>query len=153
MIATRVGDVRRVVAAAPRYLAGRPPVRTPSGLPAHNCIIRNEFGQGDVWTFPPRPGTKAHRNIRVESRLSVNSFESTIRSAADAHGIIRVLSYQIEEEVQDGRLKIILRDAESAALPLHLLGPASRFALMKVRAFVEFSAPRLRANLQRAKCV
>ncbi len=148
LIAIRVGDVRRVVAAAPRYLEGRPPIRTPSDLPAHNCISRSEVGQEDVWTFPPRPGTTAHRNIRIAPRLSVNSIESTIRTAADAHGIIRPLSYQIEEEVRDGRLQIILRDAEPAALPVHLLAPASRLAMPKVRAFVDFAAPRLRSKLQ-----
>ena len=145
MIASRVGEVRRVVAAAPRYLAGRPPIRTPADLATHNCITRSEFGQKDVWTFPPRPGTTAHRNIRVTSRLSVSSIELTIRSAVDGHGIIRVLSYQIDEEVRDARLQIILEDAEPAPLPVHLV--LQSIGLGKVRAFVDFAVPRLRTKL------
>lgn len=42
--------------------------------------------------------------------------------------------------MQDHRLTIILRNAEPTALPAHLLGPASRFSLMKVRAFVDLVA-------------
>jgi len=148
LIATRVGEVRRVVAAAPRYLAARPPIQAPSDLSAHNCITHSELGQGDVWTFPPRPGTAAHRNIRITPRLSVNSIESTIRTAADGHGIIRVLSYQIEEEIREGRLQIILQDAEPPPIPAHLLASDSRLGLPKVRAFVDFATVRLRARLQ-----
>jgi DNA-binding transcriptional LysR family regulator len=147
LIASRVGEVRRVVAAAPRYLLGKPPIRTPADLATHNCIIHSEFGQKDVWTFPPRPGTTAHRNIRVTSRLSVSSIESTIRSAVDGRGIIRVLSYQIDEEVHDARLQIILEGAEPAPLPVHLLASDSRLGLAKVRAFVDFAVPRLRTKL------
>lgn len=93
LIATRVGQVRRVVAAAPHYLTGRSAIQTPTDLSAHDCITHGELGQRDVWTFPPRTGTVAHRNIHVRSRLSVNSIESTIRSAVDGRGVIRVLSY------------------------------------------------------------
>ena len=148
LVATRVGQVRRVVAAAPCYLVGGSAIRTPSDLSAHDCITHGELGQRDVWTFPPRAGTAAHRNIHVGSRLSVNSIESTIRSAVDGRGIIRVLSYQIDEEVRDGRLQIILGDTEPPPLPVHLLAAESRLGLAKVRAFVDFAASRLREKLQ-----
>jgi DNA-binding transcriptional LysR family regulator len=120
-------------------------------MSAHECIAHSELGQGDVWTFPPRPGAAAHRNVRIRPRLSVNSIESTIRSAADGHGIVRVLSYQIEQELRDGQLRIILEDAEPEPLPVHLLASDSRLGLPKVRAFVDFATSRLRARLQASR--
>ncbi|MBY0381359.1 MAG: LysR family transcriptional regulator [Xanthobacteraceae bacterium] len=148
LIATRVGSVRRVVAASPSYLKGRPAVRSPSDLTSHNCISLFELGRGEVWTFPPKPGTKAHRNVRITSRLSVNTIESMVRSAADGHGIVRVLSYQIDQEIRDGKLQILLKSAEPEPLPVHLIAPDGRLALPKVRAFIDFAASRLRARLQ-----
>jgi DNA-binding transcriptional LysR family regulator len=90
----------------------------------------------------------AHRNIRITSRLHVNSIESTTRSAVDGRGLIRVLSYQIDEEVREGRLRIILADAEQMPLPVQLLAADSRLELAKVRAFVDFAVPRLKSKLQ-----
>jgi len=148
LIATKVGSVRRVVAASPSYLKDRPAIRKPPDLAAHNCISNFELGHGEVWTFPPRSGTKAHRNVRLKPRLSVNSIEALVRSAADGRGIIRVLSYQIEEEIQKGRLQILLKSAEPEPLPVHLVVPDGRVDLSKVRAFIDYAAPRLRKMLR-----
>jgi DNA-binding transcriptional LysR family regulator len=103
-----------------------------------------------VWSFPPRPGASAHRNIRVSRRLSVNAIESAIRSAADGRGVVRVLSYQIEEEVRDRRLVILLEADEPEPLPVHLVMPDGRLGIAKVRAFVDFAAAQLKAKLRRS---
>ncbi len=148
LVAIKVGTVRRVVAAAPAYLASHPPIEAPSDLAAHTCIAHSELGQGVVWTFPPKPGAAARRHVRITPRLNVNAIESTVRSAADGHGVVRVLSYQIEQEVQEGRLQILLEDDEPEPLPVHLVAPEGRLGLPKVRAFFDFAAPRLRARLR-----
>jgi len=148
LIATRIGSVRRVVAASPSYLKGKPAIRTPSDLATHNCLSNFELGHGEVWTFPPKPGTKAHRNVRLKPRLSVNTIESLVRSAADGHGVVRVLSYQIEEEIRKGKLQILLKSAEPEPLPVHLVVPDGRSELSKVRAFIDYATTRLRTTLR-----
>jgi len=148
LVAIKVGSVRRVIAASPSYLKGRPAVRSPSDLTSHDCISHFEFGRGEVWTFPPKAGTKAHRNVRITSRLSVNTIEAMVRSAADGHGIVRVLSYQVDQEIRDGQLQILLKNAEPDPLPVHLVAADGRLALPKVRAFVDFAASRLKTKLQ-----
>ena len=144
LIAIKVGEIRRVVAASPHYLEHHPRVRVPEDLAAHECITHGEPMQHEVWSFPPLPGTEKPRNIRVSSRLHVNLIESAVRSAADGHGVVRVLSYQVEQEMRDGRLKIILADAEPSPLPVHLITPEGRLESAKVRAFVDFAVARLR---------
>ena len=89
----------------------------------------------------------APRNVHIVPRLHVNLIESAVRSAADGNGIVRVLSYQIEQEVRDGRLKILLSDAEPDPLPVHLITPDGRLGIAKVRAFMDFAIPRLRTEL------
>jgi hypothetical protein len=51
--------------------------------------------------------------------------------------------------VSDGRLEVVLAEAEYPALPVHLLTPQGRMSVPKVRAFVDFAAPRLRAEFAR----
>ena len=61
----------------------------------------------------------------------------------------RLYTYHVAERVQDGSLKVLLRDAEPAALPVHLIAPPGRMSVPKVRAFVDFAVPRLRAEFVR----
>jgi DNA-binding transcriptional LysR family regulator len=147
LIAIRVGEVRRVVAASPDYLKGKPALLEPTDIPAHTCIAHTGLGQSDVWTFPPRAGATAHRNIRLTPRLTVNGIDSAVRTAADGHGIVRVLSYQIDQELRDGRLVVLLKHAEPDPFPVHLIVPEGRLGIAKVRAFVDYAAARLKVQL------
>jgi DNA-binding transcriptional LysR family regulator len=67
----------------------------------------------------------------------------------DGHGVTRLYTYHVAEHVNDGSLEIILRDAEPATLPVHLISPQGRTSVPKVRAFIDFAAPRLRAKFAR----
>jgi DNA-binding transcriptional LysR family regulator len=58
-------------------------------------------------------------------------------------------SYQVAEHVRDGRLQIVLRSDEYAPLPVHIVAPEGRLSVPKVRAFVDFAVPRLRAQFTR----
>ena len=53
------------------------------------------------------------------------------------------------ERVHDGSLQLLLRDAEPPAMPVSLLMPQGRMSVPKVRAFVDFAVPRLRAEFAR----
>jgi DNA-binding transcriptional LysR family regulator len=59
-------------------------------------------------------------------RLSVKAIDSLVRSAADGHGVVRVLSCQVEQEVRDGRLVILLEEDEPEPLLVHLVMPDGR---------------------------
>ena len=149
LVAIRVGDVRRVVCAAPAYLARKPAPRTLDDLAGHDCVSFAQGGEGEIWNFPPAADGKPARAVRVRPRLTVNTIEGAIGSALDGHGVTRVYSYQVEREVRDGRLVLLLEAFEPPKLPVHLIVPEGRLAIAKVRAFVDFAAPRLRTEFAR----
>jgi DNA-binding transcriptional LysR family regulator len=149
LVAVRVGDVRRVVCAAPAYLARKPAPGTPEHLADHDCVSFAQAGGGEVWSFPPVTDGGPARAIRVKPRLTVNSIEGAIGSALAGHGITRVYSYQVEREVRDGRLVLLLEEHEPPKLPVHLIVPEGRLSIAKVRAFIDFATPRLRAEFTR----
>jgi DNA-binding transcriptional LysR family regulator len=74
---------------------------------------------------------------------------AAVASAVEGKGLTRLYSYHVAEYVRDGRLKIVLADAEHPPLPVHLLAPHGRMSVPKVRAFVDFAAPRLRSEFAR----
>ncbi|TSD83906.1 LysR family transcriptional regulator [Mycobacterium sp. KBS0706] len=148
LVAVRIGEVRRVVAAAPSYLAQHPRIDEPADLARHRVVSMTHFGI-DSWSFPPAPGTTTARTVQFAPRLIVNSVRAAVASAAEGHGVTRLFSYHVAEEVRAGRLKIVLADSEHAPLPVHIITPEGRLSVPKVRAFADFAMPRLKARFAR----
>jgi DNA-binding transcriptional LysR family regulator len=145
LVAHQIGDVRRVVVASPRYLSKHPRINEPADLGKHQIIAMTHFGL-DSWSFPPVAGSSVPRAVSFTPRLVVNSVRAAASSAVDAHGVTRLFSYHIATEIKEGLLRVILADAEHAPIPVHLVSPYGRLAVPKVRAFVDFALPRLRAQ-------
>jgi DNA-binding transcriptional LysR family regulator len=68
--------------------------------------------------------------------LTINSAEAVVDAAARGAGVARVLSYQAEAALAEGRLVRILREHEPASVPVSLVYPASRRTSANVAAFV-----------------
>jgi DNA-binding transcriptional LysR family regulator len=143
-VAIRVGEVRRVVVAAPNYLSRRSRIAQPGDLVKHQIIALNQSGQ-DSWSFPPSPGSCVPRMVHFIPRLVVNSVRGAVASAVDGYGVTRVFSCQIAEYVREGKLEILLVGDEEPPIPVHVLAPTGRLSVPKARAFVDFAVPRLRS--------
>jgi len=148
LVAIRIGEVRRVVAAAPRYLRQHPRIVKPDDLAAHQIIAMTHFGL-DSWTFPPLPGSSVARSVPLTPRFIVNSIRGAVASAVEGRGVTRMFSYHVAPEVAAGQLEIVLAGDEHRPLPVHLVSPQGRLAVPKVRAFVDFAVPRLRPAFAR----
>jgi DNA-binding transcriptional LysR family regulator len=57
------------------------------------------------------------------------------------------LSDMVADQIRDGRLAPLLDNFTPAPVPVNLVYPPSRLVSTKLRAFVDFAAPRLRATL------
>jgi DNA-binding transcriptional LysR family regulator len=147
MVATRIGEVRRVVVAAPRYLKQNPRIEEPGDLAKHQIITMAHLPNS--WTFPPLAGSSVPRSVQVTPRLVTNSIRGAVASAAGGRGVALFFSYQVSEQVQNGELEIVLAGDEPAALPVHVITPQGRLSVPKVRAFLDFAVPRLRSHFAR----
>jgi DNA-binding transcriptional LysR family regulator len=144
MTAMRLGTVRRMVCASPAYLKKHPPLRKPRDIAIHDCVTAEALGLAESWTFGHGKDQTA---IDVRSRLVVNTSEAAIDAAMGGAGLTRALSYQIAEPLRRGALKIVLAGFEPRPWPVHLIRkPQSRLPL-KLRAFMDYAAPRLRQRL------
>src|SRR6516225_6185002 len=144
LIALRLGTIRRVVCASPAYLEARGTPRTPDDLAAHDCIIYEGSLGPEVWKFL-RDGAEVA--ITVQPRLVVSNLEAACDAVRAGIGLTRALSSHVGAVVGAGTLTTVLDEFEPPARPVSFVYAAGRFLPIKLRAFLDFATPRLRARL------
>ncbi len=145
LIAARVGAVRLVTCASPAYLKANGTPRTPSDLVQHHCIASANLSATDRWLYRI---DGEDRTVPIRSRLAITTAEAAIDAAVAGIGITRVLSYQAAAAIKAGKLRLLLRPFDLPEIPVSLVHPQARLTPPKVRAFLDFAAPRLRRQLE-----
>jgi DNA-binding transcriptional LysR family regulator len=140
--AVRVGSVRRVVCGSPEYFERAGVPETPAELARHRVIAATSASSLTDWKFGPQ----GHETVAISPALFCNSNPAVIEAARSGWGVTRVLSYQVAQDLAEGRLASVLEDYEEEPFPVHIVHPEGRRASAKVRLFVDFAAKRLRAN-------
>jgi len=144
LVAIRLGMISRVVCASPAYLASYGTPTDPRDLAAHVSISFEGLGTDLSWSF--RFG-KAERSVGIRPRLIVNTAEAAIDAAVAGLGLTRVLSYQIAAPRRSGKLVSVLAPYEPAPWPVSLVHAGQGLMPVKLRAFLDFAAPRIKAVL------
>jgi len=144
LIAVKVGEVSRVICASPAYLNRRGRPRTPEELGNHDGISFRGFAITPEWRYR---GDNPALGEEPRARLSVNSTIAAIDAAQAGFGLVRVLSYQVEEQLRQGTLEAVLEEFAPAPLPVSLAYAEGGLRSLKVRAFLDWATPRLRSRL------
>jgi DNA-binding transcriptional LysR family regulator len=139
-----VGWLRRVVCASPAYLSAHGVPKTPADLETHPCITFDTVASPDAWVFTAE---KTETTVPIHSRLVVNTAEAAVDAAVAGLGPTRLLSYQIDAARRAGELVVMLEAFEPAPIPVSLVFDAQQRIALKLRAFLDFAAQRLRARL------
>ena len=143
-----LGTLRRVVCASPGYWKTHGKPKTPADLARHACVTFDLGGAPDVWTLrASKRDDAATTPIAVRSRLAVNTAEAAVDAAVAGVGPTRVLSYQADAARRAGELVVALADFEPARVPVNLVFDAQQRVPLKLRAFLDFAAPRLKERL------
>lgn len=143
MQAIRVGQVRRVICAAPNYLAQHGIPINPDDLQQHRIISASSVTPNPEWKLIEAGKIRA---IRLQARMITTTNDSAINAALNNFGLTRLLSYQIATHLQAGRLKTVLSEFEPAPLPVHVVHREGRHAPQRVRSFIDLVVERLRQD-------
>ena len=141
--AIKVGAVRRVIVAAPRYLRQHGTPLHPRDLKSHRLVAVTGATSALDWKF------YAHDkpiSVRVTPRLTVTTNEGAIAAVQEGWGMTRLLSYQVAPYLKRDTLKAVLCKFEPPALPVHVVHLEGRRPTAKVRAFIDLVVERLRAD-------
>jgi DNA-binding transcriptional LysR family regulator len=144
MMATRVGSIRMVLCASPSYLAVHGTPAKPGDLAKHPCITVDDVATPTAWQFGNGRQTML---VPIRSRLCLNTSEAAIQAGIAGAGLTRVMSYKMESARRSGELVIVLEAFEPEPLPVHIVYAPRKLVPVKLRAFLDWITPRLRAQL------
>jgi DNA-binding transcriptional LysR family regulator len=77
----------------------------------------------------------------------VSNIESACDAARAGIGIAEAFYYYVAESIKSGELVPLLRDFQPPPMPISFVYSAHRFMPAKLRAFLDFVPPRLKARL------
>ncbi|HRE34537.1 MAG TPA: LysR substrate-binding domain-containing protein, partial [Sphingopyxis terrae] len=83
--------------------------------------------------------------VEPRPRLVVNTVDAAMAAAEAGIGIANLLSYQVMDGVDAGRLIALLNAEQPPPLPVHLVFEQSRAGLPAVRLLIEAMRRRMRA--------
>lgn len=135
VIARKLAPNRRMIVAAPSYLARNGVPQTPDDLRNHNCLRLSTVKSWNEWSFGE--GADAQM-IEVGGNFSGNSADAVYHGALAGIGIARLSTYLVHNDLETGRLVQVL--------PSHSFGDSSIYAIYserrnlapKIRVFLEF---------------
>jgi DNA-binding transcriptional LysR family regulator len=123
LIARPIGELVRVLVAAPSYLRKHGTPKKPSDLREHDSVC---FGAGptpDQWQLFSDEGETA---VTVASRLVVNDFEMLREACRSGVGIGFMPAFMCAEDLRQGSLAQVLPAYRSPPAPLHVVYPSTR---------------------------
>ncbi len=148
LTARKLGENRRVIVAAPGYLALRGMPQVPEDLLEHNCLNFNFRRAEPVWPFRKDGRDYA---LSVRGSIEANNGETLGQLAADGVGITRVGRFSVVEEIASGRLVPVLEDYNPGDVELvHAVFVGGTNMPARVRVFVDFLSDRLNGQMNRS---
>jgi LysR family transcriptional activator of dmlA len=138
VVAHKLAPNRRLLCAAPAYLAQHGAPKVPHDLTRHNCIgIRQGDDGYGVWRLSSGNLTET---VKVRGNLSSNDGEIAVNWALDGHGILMRAEWDIAKYVRSGRLRLVLENYQTPPADIHVVYPQRHQLSARVRAFVDFLA-------------
>ena len=130
-----LGHFRRIVCAAPAYIAQHGMPQTPADLVQHNCLIMR-FGTtlDNIWRF----GTdKKPQTVTVRGNKTVNDGSLVRQWALEGHGVILKSELDVAPDLTSGKLIALLENFTAPPNPLQMMFPPGRAQPRRVRALAE----------------
>ncbi|MGK9237295.1 LysR family transcriptional regulator [Inquilinus limosus] len=140
LYAVKAGEFRLLTCASPAYLDRHGVPQHPSDLPNHHGVMFND--RSFFWAFNV-DGEQIEAVPR--GRIEVNTAANCVAAALAGVGVARLFDYQIPEELSSGALVPILKGYGGEPRPIHLIYSRQGLLALKVRAFIDWALPRLRA--------
>jgi DNA-binding transcriptional LysR family regulator len=135
MIATRVGEVRRVVCASPSLLRRSGTPRHPRELADAPCVHFQGLSIAPVWNFVD---DRKSLSVAIDGPFASNQAAVAVEACAEGLGFGRFLSYQVESLVQQKKLRVVLEEFEPPPIPIHVVFAHARLMTPRIRAFVDW---------------
>ena len=135
-----LGQRRRVLCAAPSYIASQGVPESPDDLSHHNCLVMR-FGENldNIWRFGPEGNKQV---VTVRGDRVANDGAMVRHWGVAGYGIVLKSEWDIIDDLREGRLVELLPEFATPVVPLQMLFPPSRAQPRRVRALADRLADR-----------
>ena len=142
VIARHLAPNRRLLCAAPAYLARHGIPKVPNDLTQHQCIgIRQGEEAYGLWRLSQGRGRGGSTQaIKTRGNLTTNDGEIAVNWALDGHGILMRAEWDIQRHLKNGRLVQVLPQYFTPDADIYAVYPQRHQHAARVRAFVDFVA-------------
>jgi LysR family transcriptional activator of dmlA len=151
VIARRLAPNRRLLCAAPSYIARHGMPITAHDLTRHNCIgIRQGDEAYGVWRLTTGRGTSRRTEaVKINGSLTTNDGEIAVKWALEGHGILMRAEWDIKHYLDDGQLVVVLPDYDTPNADIFAVYSQRHQMANRIRAFVELVALELQTAASR----
>lgn len=139
LIARRLAPARRVVVAAPDYLARHGAPQAPADLGNHRCLNYGHMAATHRWHLVH--GTDVI-TVPVTATLCSNNGEVLLAAARAGNGIALLPTFIAGPDLEAGRLAVLLPDTPPTDLAIFALYAPNRYLAAKTRLFIDFLVER-----------
>lgn len=140
LIARRLAPCRRLLVAAPDYLAAHGVPRSPDDLARHRCLVYGHSTSLQKWTLTAPDGGTIRTD--VNAAMCCNNGEVLRAAAVAGNGITSLPSFITGPDIAAGRLAVVLPDHPPTSLDIFALYAPNRYLAAKSRLLIDFLVAR-----------
>jgi len=145
LIAKKLCEHRRVLAAAPSYIEKYNLPLDPSELATRNCLVFPNISKTYEWSFSNGVQTKT---VTVQGTLQSNDSLALLDAARHGVGILYAGEWLLSRDFSDGTLIPILPEWSSGQPGgIFLVRPSAKFAPARTKAFIEWIVEKLESQV------
>lgn len=135
LVAIKLSEIPRIVAAAPSVLAGRPRPEQAADLACLPWLALRTFYRNEISLTHARTG-KTER-IAISPRVSTDSLYALRSAALMGLGVCVGSAWLLADDIARGDLLHLAPEWQAAPLPIYLVYPYARFYPARLRQFVD----------------
>jgi len=136
LVARKLGDIQHVTVAASTYLKQYGMPNHPADLSAHKCLIYTYRSTPKQWVYFDTQGEE--HSVSVTGSFESNNSLAIRECLLKGSGIALIPAFIVQEDIQAGRLDVILQDYSGFARNLYAVIPDRKHINSKARAFIDF---------------
>lgn len=134
-VSVLLAEVPRCIVASPTLLARFAEIRRPQDLSELPWIALSTFYQHNVTLTNALSGETEH--VIIAPRLYTDSLYVTRNTALTGLGVAIVSSWTVQQDIEQGKLVVLLPEWQIPPLPVHLVYPWARYYPARLRMFLQ----------------
>lgn len=132
LVSMRLGSVRSMTVAAPRYLEERGRPRHPSELSNHECLLYRYLRKRARWEFG------GGLSVSVTGHVRTNNGDAIAMACARGVGVAYLPDFIIRDYIESGELVVLFEEFCEDVMPISALYPSARFVPAKTKALLDW---------------